>query len=611
MAVEIQLRRDVAAQWTSVNPILAEGEVGIEKDTKKLKVGNGSDAWTSLAYFVGDFSALANQVSLLSGVVSGEISARVAKDDALSVAINTVSNAVSAETIARAILSTNYTSLVNRVSTNSAGGAGGSVTSAEVVSAVGTETSNRISSEALLSAAINTVSNALSNELSVRVTKDDVLSAAINTVSNAVSVLSTNYTSLVNRVSANSAVGGGGSVTSAKVQTASAAATSADAHANTVSARVVSVSAELASLVQIASAAATSADGHANTVSARLVSVSAELASLVQIASAAATSADGHANTVSARAASISAEVVSLAQSASATLETHINTVSNADSVHFSAMVNASTVGSLAAISLLQSAINTVSAGVNTVSNQVSVNLSAVNNASTVGSLAAISLMQSAINTVSNQVSVNLSAVNNASTIGSIAALSIAIANDASVSAAVMSTIATSLLGAGQFRVVTGAQAVVSTFPQKVSGMSLSIAANGVYDVQGQVLWTQSTAGSASAIFQFGMSINQAPTAAAFVMVGNKHAFGAVGTVSAQVQFAGVGAICATPSIMYSVKASVAASGTPVQTMVRFEGVLVAGGLGGILKCLVGASTTSNTGINVIAGSYVRAFKIG
>ena len=48
-----------------------------------------------------------------------------------------------------------------------------------------------------------------------------------------------------------------------------------------VSARVVSVSAELASLVQIASAAATSADGHANTVSLRVVSVSAELVSLL------------------------------------------------------------------------------------------------------------------------------------------------------------------------------------------------------------------------------------------------------------------------------------------------------------------------------------------
>jgi hypothetical protein len=42
MAVRIQLRRDTAANWTSNNPTLREGEIGIETDTLKMKVGNGS-----------------------------------------------------------------------------------------------------------------------------------------------------------------------------------------------------------------------------------------------------------------------------------------------------------------------------------------------------------------------------------------------------------------------------------------------------------------------------------------------------------------------------------------------------------------------------------------
>jgi hypothetical protein len=46
----IQLRRDTAANWTSTNPTLASGEMGIETDTGKFKIGNGSTAWTSLAY---------------------------------------------------------------------------------------------------------------------------------------------------------------------------------------------------------------------------------------------------------------------------------------------------------------------------------------------------------------------------------------------------------------------------------------------------------------------------------------------------------------------------------------------------------------------------------
>jgi hypothetical protein len=51
MTIQIQLRRGDSADWTSVNPILAEGEVGVELDTLKLKVGNGVDDWTTLPYF--------------------------------------------------------------------------------------------------------------------------------------------------------------------------------------------------------------------------------------------------------------------------------------------------------------------------------------------------------------------------------------------------------------------------------------------------------------------------------------------------------------------------------------------------------------------------------
>ena len=46
-------RRDTAANWTSVNPTLLAGEIGIESDTNKWKVGTGSAAWTALAYMPG------------------------------------------------------------------------------------------------------------------------------------------------------------------------------------------------------------------------------------------------------------------------------------------------------------------------------------------------------------------------------------------------------------------------------------------------------------------------------------------------------------------------------------------------------------------------------
>lgn len=46
----IQIRRGAAADWTSANPVLYAGEFGYESDTGKYKLGDGSTAWTSLAY---------------------------------------------------------------------------------------------------------------------------------------------------------------------------------------------------------------------------------------------------------------------------------------------------------------------------------------------------------------------------------------------------------------------------------------------------------------------------------------------------------------------------------------------------------------------------------
>lgn len=50
MATKIQLRRDLAASWTSTNPILGQGEPGLETDTNQIKYGNGHSAWQDLPY---------------------------------------------------------------------------------------------------------------------------------------------------------------------------------------------------------------------------------------------------------------------------------------------------------------------------------------------------------------------------------------------------------------------------------------------------------------------------------------------------------------------------------------------------------------------------------
>lgn len=50
MSVTIQIRRDTAANWASVNPVLEAGELGFESDTNQVKVGNGYHTWGALPY---------------------------------------------------------------------------------------------------------------------------------------------------------------------------------------------------------------------------------------------------------------------------------------------------------------------------------------------------------------------------------------------------------------------------------------------------------------------------------------------------------------------------------------------------------------------------------
>lgn len=60
MTVEVHQhapRNGTAATWNSRNPVLRDGEFGVEKDTGKLKIGDGSTQWTALPY-INDLSFL-------------------------------------------------------------------------------------------------------------------------------------------------------------------------------------------------------------------------------------------------------------------------------------------------------------------------------------------------------------------------------------------------------------------------------------------------------------------------------------------------------------------------------------------------------------------------
>jgi hypothetical protein len=49
---QFQFRRSPSYTWVKYNPVLAEGEPGVETDTGRLKIGDGIQSWTALPYFI-------------------------------------------------------------------------------------------------------------------------------------------------------------------------------------------------------------------------------------------------------------------------------------------------------------------------------------------------------------------------------------------------------------------------------------------------------------------------------------------------------------------------------------------------------------------------------
>lgn len=52
----MQQRNDTAANWSSINPVLAAAEIGYDTTNKKFKIGDGSTTWNNLPYFSGGSS---------------------------------------------------------------------------------------------------------------------------------------------------------------------------------------------------------------------------------------------------------------------------------------------------------------------------------------------------------------------------------------------------------------------------------------------------------------------------------------------------------------------------------------------------------------------------
>ncbi len=94
--VRIQVRRGIAADWASVNPILAAGEMGVESDTNKFKFGNGSSTWTSLSYAAADAPAIGeiSQDAINTALTVGAGLTKTYNDGANTITVNVDSDVV-------------------------------------------------------------------------------------------------------------------------------------------------------------------------------------------------------------------------------------------------------------------------------------------------------------------------------------------------------------------------------------------------------------------------------------------------------------------------------------------------------------------------------------
>lgn len=279
---------------------------------------------------------------------------------------------------------------------------------------------------------------------------------------------------------------------------------------------------------------------------------------------------------VSNRTSAVNAEI-SNRTSAGNALSVRIDTTSNAVSVETSARTAAD---------------NALSVRVDTVSNAVSVETSARN---------ALSVIVSNLTSAHNAVSA--AHVSLVSDVGRISTNHVSLVSDVGRISTNLNTISAGLGGVQLARVATGNQTLSST--GKISGLSISVAAAGVYQIEGYLMHAMSATGT----YGFAISTSAATfTNAAYKWMGNisvvSTGTGAQGLQSTWAA-AGYGNESGIGSFTFSTTAGTAA--TNMQT--ELKGIIVISTAGGTLQ--LKAKGASGADLIIKAGSYLKAFKIG
>lgn len=158
-------------------------------------------------------------------------------------------------------------------------------------------------------------------------------------------------------------------------------------------------------------------------------------------------------------------------------------------------------------------------------------------------------------------------------------------------------------LGGMQMKVVAGTQTLSAA--TKISGLSLSVAANGIYQVEGMIIHAMSVVSS----FGFGISTSAATFVnAAYRWIGNLSVVSTGTGISGITNtFTGIGYGNESAFGAYTYSALAGTATTNMQTELR--GVIAISTAGGTLQLKAKGGTGND--LLIKAGSYVRAYKIG
>jgi hypothetical protein len=131
--VRIQVRRGLASEWTTANPVLAAGEMGVETNTNKFKFGNGSSTWTALSYAAADTAAIGeiSQDAIDQALSMGAGLTKTYNDGANTITITVDTDVISTKAFATSEASNAQTAAISAAATDATTKANAALAAAE------------------------------------------------------------------------------------------------------------------------------------------------------------------------------------------------------------------------------------------------------------------------------------------------------------------------------------------------------------------------------------------------------------------------------------------------------------------------------------------------